>query len=386
MSYGADLQGILSLDAHQIAAGTIRRWPGYKPTPLRLLDGLAAEAGVGAILYKDESGRFGLGSFKALGGAYAVYRLLAEELQRSHGIENITPELLAEQRYREATSKITVTCTTDGNHGRSVAWGASMFGCKCAIYLHEGVSKGREDAIASYGADVVRAGAIYDDSVKQCAEDAERMGRFVISDTSYNGYMDVPRRVMQGYSLMGEEILGEMSEPPTHVFIQGGVGGLAASMCAYFWESLGIDRPVTVVVEPENADCLYQTSRAGTPVAVEGDLDTIMAGLACGEVSLLAWEILRCGADYFMTIPDELAANTMLVLADGPFGDRPIVSGESGAAGLAGFLAVAKNDRARNSLGLGKKSRVLVFGTEGATDPEIYADIVGRKNEEVLDQ
>lgn len=368
MSYGADLQHILSLEAHEAAAGTIRRWPGYKPTPLRRLDGLAAETGVGAVLYKDESERFGLGSFKALGGAYAVYRLLAE------------------QKYREATSKITVTCATDGNHGRSVAWGASMFGCKCAIYLHEGVSKGREDAIVSYGADVVRAGAIYDDSVKQCAEDADRMGRFVISDTSYNGYMDVPRTVMQGYSIMAEEILGEMSEPPTHVFIQGGVGGLAASMCAYFWESLGVDRPVTVVVEPENADCLYQTSRAGTPVAVEGDLDTITAGLACGEVSLLAWKILRCGADYFMTIPDELAANTMLVLADGPFGDRPIVSGESGAAGLAGFLAVAKNDKARNSLGLDKESRVLVFGTEGATDPEIYADIVGRKSEEVLDQ
>jgi diaminopropionate ammonia-lyase len=372
---------ILGLSAFAVAKREIASWPGFAPTPLRALSGLARAAGIGGLLYKDEASRFGLGSFKALGGAYAVFRLLRQQIGSA-----VTAADLTSRRYAGRLSDITVTCATDGNHGRSVAWGARTFGCACKIYVHGTVSQGRCDAIAAYGAEIRRVAGTYDDAVRQAASDAAAQGWHVVSDTSYEGYTDIPRDVMQGYAVMVDEALGQMPDGilPTHVFVQGGVGGLAASVCAHLWETLGTGRPLFVVVEPDKADCLFRSANAGHPVAAEGDLDTIMAGLACGEPSLLAWKILQPGADAFMTVTDGAAMESMRLLADGAHGDPPLVAGESAVAGLAGLLLAAEDPDARARLGLSPESVVLLFGTEGATDPEVYRRIVGRSPEEVF--
>ncbi|MFN4310407.1 MAG: diaminopropionate ammonia-lyase [Ferrovibrio sp.] len=380
VAYPDDLKPIQSHAAQRQATAEITNWPGYAVTPLRALPALAAAHGLAGIHYKDEGSRFGLGSFKALGGAYAVFRLLQRQIAAKTGRPSgqITSADLLSGRYATLVRDITVTCATDGNHGRSVAWGASLFGCSCVIYIHALVSEGRRAAIAAYGADVVRLPGNYDDSVRQAQADAERLGRFVVSDTSYAGYLDVPRDVMQGYSVMVAETLSQMAQPPTHVFVQGGVGGLAAAVLAYYWEMLGRDRPVFVVVEPDRADCLRRSAEAGHRVTVQGDLDTMMAGLACGEVSEIAWPILQHGANAFMAISDDLAMAMMRQLATPRRGDPPVVAGESAVAGLAGALAALADPAMAAKLGLNGQSRLLVFGTEGATDPELYERIVGR--------
>lgn len=384
-AYGPSERAILSRAAFEEAMTEIGAWPGYAPTPLRSLPGLAREAGIDRIWYKDESARFALGSFKALGGAYAVLRLMAREVTaRVPGVP-VTALDLVVGRYAKVTRTLTVTTATDGNHGRSVAWGAQVFGCNCVIYVPAACSPGRREAIAAYGAKVVVVEGKYDDAVRRAAADAAANGWFVVSDTSYTGYMDIPRDVMQGYSVMVEEAISQLpaSERPTHVFVQGGVGALPAAVCGHLWETWGRQRPRLVVVEPHKADCLYQSAVAGKPTKSEGDLDTVMAGLACGEVSLLSWAILERGADDFLTIPDEGAISTMRKLADGEHGGRPIVAGESGVAGLAGLLCAAAHEEFRRALGLAPDARVLVFGTEGATDPQVYERLVGRSPDAV---
>jgi len=379
-AYGDRQRKVLNQTAFEAARGEITSWPGYAPSPLVSLAGLAAAAGVDAIWYKDESQRFGLGSFKALGGAYAVLRLLIAEMEKRTGKRGITSRDLVAGTYREITRDITVTCATDGNHGRSVAWGARTFGCKCVIYIHATVSKARKRAIAAFGATIVRTRGNYDDSVREAAEAAAQHGRFVVSDTSYEGYMDVPRDVMQGYALMVDEALRQLpaGQRPTHVFVQGGVGGLAAAVCGHLWERWGADRPRFVVVEPDKAACLFESARLGRPTVVHGELDTIMAGLACGEVSLLAWEILEEGADDFLTVPDEAAMECMQLLARGAGADAPVVAGESAVAGLAGLLMALDHSDTARALGLSAASRVMLIGSEGDTDPEFYRKTVGR--------
>lgn len=383
-AYGAHRSTLLSAPALEQAQTVITTWSGYAPTPLRALPVLAREAGVASIHYKDEGGRFGLGSFKALGGAYAVARLLCRELGQRLGRSVSHDELQSEPALRQACADITVTCATDGNHGRSVAWGAQMLGCRCVIYIHATVSEGRKEAIARYGAQVVRTAGNYDDSVQQADRDAKMNGWFVISDTSYPGYMDIPRDVMQGYQLMVHEAVSALPQWPTHVFVQAGVGGFAAAVCAYFWERNSAQRPVFVVVEPQQADCLLQSARAGAVVAVKGDLDTLMAGLACGEVSLLAWDFLATGANAFCTIPDAAAVDGMRLLASPQRGDPVIVAGESAVAGLAAALLAAQDKNARAALALGPDSRVLLFGSEGDTDAALYQQLVGRSAAQVL--
>ena len=382
-TYGDARREILSQPALEVARTEIQNWPGYAVTPLHELKALARQMNVASVHYKDEGSRFGLGSFKALGGAYAVARLLCQLVGEQLSRRVSRAELLAAP-CRELTKAITVTCATDGNHGRSVAWGAQLLGCQCVIYIHANVSEGRRQAIEHYGAKVIRTSGNYDDAVRQADRDAKSIGRYVISDTSYEGYMEVPRDVMQGYQLMVEEAAQQMDEMPTHVFIQGGVGGLAAAVCGYFWERFGKARPRVIVVEPERADCLMQSARNGKITAVLGDLDTLMAGLACGEVSLLAWKILETGADAFVVVSDQAAIDTMRLLASPSRGDIPIVAGESAVAGLAAAIGVAKNASQRTALKLDDRSRLLFFGTERDTDPVLYAQLVGRSSEDVL--
>lgn len=383
-SYPERLNPILSLSAFARAQAEISQWPGYSQTPLVGLPGLAQAAGIGALHYKHEASRFGLGSFKALGGAYAVLRLLQGEVEARTAQSVSSAELIA-GKHRDIVESITVTCATDGNHGRSVAWGARTFGCRCVIYIHGTVSEGRREAIARYGAEVVRIPGNYDDAVRAADSDARRLGRFIVSDTSYPGYIDVPRNVMQGYALMVEEALAQWPEtqPPTHVFIQGGVGGMAAAVCAHLWQRLGVQRGRFIVVEPDRAACLFESAKSGQVTAVQGDLDTLMAGLACGEPSLLAWDVLDAGTADFLTIPDDAAVASMRLLAAAPFGDRPLAVGESAVAGLAGLLMALARPTVAQALHLNGESRVLLFGSEGATDPELYRRLVGKAAEEV---
>ena len=370
--YGEDLRAITSLARASEAFAEISRWPEYRPTPLYELTALAAEIGVERIWYKDESQRFGLKSFKALGGAYAVARQLRQHIAAQTGATASLDDLL-QGKYRDLTAQVVVSCATDGNHGRSVAWGCQMFGCRCVIYIHRDVSSGRQQAMEQFGAEVIRIDGNYDESVKRADRDAQEKGRIIVSDTSYAGYSEIPKDVALGYSVMLAEAVRQLNgEVPTHVFIQGGVGGLAAAVCAYFWELWGRQRPRFIVVEPEQANCLQQSARAGEPVTVHGDLETLMAGLSCGEVSLNAWEILSTGADDFMTLGESAVAQCMRLLAAN---DPPIEAGESAVAGLGALIASMQSAADREALELDAASRVFVIGTEGATDPEVYRQL-----------
>ncbi|MEX2298472.1 MAG: diaminopropionate ammonia-lyase [Dongiaceae bacterium] len=379
--YPVALEPILSGDSFAAARTEIARWPGYAPTPLHDLPGLARTLDVGAVWYKDEGDRFGLGSFKALGGAYAVYRWLAERIGAKTG-RKITSAALLSGQHRDIAGTFTVATATDGNHGRSVAWGASLFGCRCIIYIHATVSEGRKAAIEQYGAEVRRIDGDYDDSVHLCAEESAKNGWQVISDTSYDGYQDIPKLVMQGYGVMVDEALDALErrgvQPATHLFIQAGVGGLAAAVIARLWQRLEDARPYVVIVEPDLADCVYQTALAGRLAKSSGNLDTLMAGLAAGEVSPLAWAVMKPGSNAYMTLPDAAAVHAMQALAAGVGGDKKVVGGEAGVGGLAGLLASTADPTLREALGLRGDSRILIFGSEGDTDPALYEKLVGR--------
>jgi diaminopropionate ammonia-lyase len=363
---------VLPAGGYRRARADITAWPDYAATPLRDFPAIATAAGVATLRIKDEARRFGLGSFKALGGAYAVCQLLATELARTGVAPAAQAADLAAGRHAAATRHITVTCATDGNHGRSVAWGAARFGCRCVIFVHAAVSQARADAIAHYGAEVRRVAGTYDDAVREATRTAAEQGWFVVSDTSWPGYTGVPVDVMQGYRLMADEAADQWhGAAPTHVFMQAGVGGAAASVSVQM-RARYTPPPCLVVVEPDHAACLLASAELGTPTAVPGTLDTIMAGLACGEPSLLAWAELERAAAAFMAIPDAAAVACMRLLAR-----AGMVAGESGVAGLAAFLLAAADPAARAALNLTPQSRVLLFSTEGATDPALYARLVG---------
>ena len=352
------------------AGAVIRQWAGYAPTPLRSLVGLAAETGVGAIHYKDESGRFGLGSFKALGGAYAVFTLLVDEIEQRTG-RRPTADELARGAHRSITGGFAIASATAGNHGRSVAWGAQMFGCPCAIYIHSGVGEDRAQAIARYGAKLVRVAGDYDESVRVAAADAAEHGWTVVSDTSYPGYMEIPRRVMLGYTVMMDEVAHALERPPTHVLVPAGVGGLAAAVAAHALFTWGDSRPRFIVVEPELSDCLFQSARQGRLARARGPLGSQLLGLDCGDPSPIAWEVLSRLADDFVLISDAAALSAMRRLNRIPAEDgTTIEAGECAGAGLTVLLEAAQRPALAASLGLGRDSRVLLIGTEGHTDPE----------------
>ena len=289
--WSARQDAVLSRDGFRTAEAVIHHWPGYRKTPLVSLDGLAASIGVERVWYKDEARRFGLKSFKALGGAYAIAQLIMREAAKHCWGTPVSSPLLFAGKYKDLAADITVASATDGNHGRSVAWGAKLFGAKAVIYIHATVSEGRKRAIEAYGAEVRRVEGNYDDSVRQCAADAAEHGWTVISDTSYPGYMEIPVDVMQGYGVMAAEAIAQLppDEEPSHVFVQGGVGGMAAAVAAHIAWRWKKKCPMLIVVEPESAACLLASAKSGGPKTIGGDLETVMAGLSCGEPSLLAW-------------------------------------------------------------------------------------------------
>jgi diaminopropionate ammonia-lyase len=363
---------IFSLADCAAARATIAAWPGYERTPLLRLGPLAAELGLAEIAYKDESGRFGLGSFKALGGAFAVHSLLADAVERRKGLRPTSAEL-ARGDHADVARELTVASATAGNHGRSVAWGARMVGCRAMIYIHSGVGEARAAAIAGFGATVVRVDGDYDESVLAAASAAAANGWTVVSDTSYRGYVEIPRRVMTGYTVMMDELLDQLiGAPPTHILLQAGVGGLAAAAAAYLALRLGRERPRIIIVEPERADCLYQSARNACPTLASGGLGSFMLGLDCAQVSLVAWQVLDRLADDFVLVSEDeaLLAMRRLNQLDG------IVAGECAGSGLAVLEHARREPALARALGLDDRSRVLLIGTEGATDPDAYAALM----------
>ena len=380
-AYDAALAPILNIATARESRAWLAHWPGLNegPTPLRPLPGLARRLGVAAIDLKDESVRSPLASFKVLGAPIALLRLVLRRWPDA-GYE---PAGLFASRHASALKDFTVISATDGNHGRALAAAAQSIGCRCVIVLHAQVSAEREAAIAAFGARIVRIAGNYDASVHEAGRLAAANGWEVVSDTSYDGYEDVPRDVMQGYAVIACELLD--GDPPacpwTHVVLQGGVGGLAAGIVSYFWQRYGAARPTFIVVEPEAADCLFQSARLGRAARATGAVDSVMAGLACGETSPLAWRFLQPAVDCFLTVSDPAAVDAMRTLAHGAAGDVPVLSGESGAAGLAALQAIdaaADAPVLRRQLGLDASARVLLINTEGATAPALYAALTGR--------
>lgn len=364
--YPPPLESILSLRAHEAAFGEISSWQEYEPTPLLSLDGLAEALDIGRIWYKDEGQRFGLGSFKALGGMYGVLQVLRSHLERKKAGPVTSTDLL-EGHYRKEVSDLTVTCASASNHGRAVAAGAKMFGCRCVVFLPSTTHPTRATGIARLGADTRRVQGSYDDAVRLAARTADEAGWLLVSDTAYPGYEAVPCHVMQGYTVMVREVLERIpvGDRPTHVFLQAGVGGLAAAVCSHLWESLGPSRPTMVVVEPEEADCLLESAFTGRIAPARGSLGTAMSCLACRHPSTLAWKILERGADAFLSISDYCVADTVRALAEGVAEDPPVRTQPSGAAGVAGLIAAVSEPAVAAPLALNDKCRVLLFGTEG---------------------
>lgn len=350
--------------------------PNHAMTPLHALPALAGDTGVAAIHVKDEGYRLGLRSFKALGGAYAVSCLILEEASRQFG-RNVNVSELLSPEVRAVAAGMTFACATDGNHGRSVAQGAQMTGARSVIFVHGGVSQQRINAIASYGAEIVRVDGTYDESVRESARVAALNGWAIVSDTSWPGYERIPGLVMQGYTAMIREALRQLPEPPTHVFVQAGVGGVAAAVAGYLALEFGAARPVFTVVEPARAACLYASAEAGKPVVIAHGEPTVMAMLECYDPSPLAFRVLCRFADAFMTVDEDDAVAVMNRLARPTGGDPAVVAGESGGAGLAGLMVAVRDPSVRTALGLNATSRVLVFNTEGATDPDRYRELTG---------
>jgi diaminopropionate ammonia-lyase len=340
------------------AADTIRAWPGYVAQPPFELPGLARLANVSTILYQHEGDRFGLQSFKGWGGGYATAALLS----RRHSDE--TP--------------VTVTCATDGNHGLAVAWAARTFGARAVVFVADIVTPARADRIRDRGARVVRSRGNHEVASAECLAAARRNGWHVITETENATDPQIAIDTLAGYGALWEETLASCDPAPTHLFVQAGVGGLAATAAAITRRRYGDKRPVLTVVEARTADCIRESLEAGRRVTLEGEFDTGLAGLAAGATSTFAWELLSAGADFAVAIRDGAAEDAMRRLADPETGDPAIEAGSSGVAGLAGALAVCADRELRARFDIDSGSRILVIGTEGATDREGYAGIVGR--------
>lgn len=359
-----------------------RRLPDYMPTELVSLKGLARVWGLGEMYVKDESTRFNLKAFKVLGGSYAVARLICEEM--GIRIEDIHYNQLISDEVGQRIRHMTLTAATDGNHGRGIAWTAQQLGLKAIIYMPKGTVKSRIENIRSHGASVEVTDLNYDDTVQLASSMAEKNGWHLIQDTSWEGYEKIPLWIMQGYLTMGKEATEQMAElntAPTHVFLQAGVGAMSGAVVGYLVNKYRDRPPRFIIMEPNNAACIFASAVAGDgqPHAVTGGLDTIMAGLACGEPNLIGWDILRdfpCG---YICCDDYVAANGIRILANPVGGDRVVEAGESGSVGI-GVIELLTNHTAfkeiKQALDIGPDSKLLFFNTEGATDPINYQEIL----------
>ena len=354
-------------------------FPVYKETPLVELKHTAKSMGLGNIYIKDESYRFGLNAFKVLGGSYAIGNYLAKRLGKS--ITEMPYEKLVSGEIKRELGDITFVTATDGNHGRGVAWTAKQLRQKSVVYMPKGSAEERLMNIRAEGADASITDLNYDEAVRLANSQAEQKGWVMVQDTAWEGYEDIPGWIMQGYGTMGYEAYMQLPEKPTHIFLQAGVGSMAGAVAGFFASVYGGERPIITLVEPNKADCIYKPAEAadGKLHFVTGDMDTIMAGLACGEPCSIGWNVLRDYADNFISCPDYAAAQGMRVLGNPEAGDTKVVSGESGASAF-GCIAEIMRDKTlvelKNKLKLDENSKVLFFSTEGDTDKENYKSIV----------
>ena len=352
-----------------------RSFPGYAPTPLVELRALSARLGIHRLWVKDESPRFGLNAFKVLGASYAVARHIAARLGMAEAA--LSCDVLAGEACREAMRGATLFTATDGNHGRGVAWTARELGCRAVVRMPMGTVESRVANIRALGAEVTVEARNYDGCVRLAAQQAAQSpGGVLVQDTAWEGYTQIPLWIMQGYLTMALEADEQMDAPPTHIFLQAGVGSMAAAVAAYFAQAHPQEPPKIVIVEPAAADCFFRSAANGEITAVTGEMPTIMAGLACGEPSPIAWAILQNLPCAYLSCADEVTRRGMRLLSRPLTGDRPIVSGESGAVGAGALWEAAGDEMARKALGLDASARVLLISTEGDTDPVNYQRVM----------
>lgn len=358
-----------------------RAMPGYRPTPLERLPGLARTLGVKEIYVKDEAHRYGVKAFKPLGASFAIYRFLKQRWQERFDTP-FTVHSFRDPGAMKRLGRFTFCAATDGNHGRAVAWTARMLGQQAVIYMPANAARARIQNIRDEGAEVTVVPGTFDDCVRRCAEDAAANSWQAVSDTTYPGYMELPKYIMLGYRTMFHELEDSLHPPRTPgidlVILPAGVGGLAAAGTSYYVKKYEERRPTLVCIEPEDSDCYLESIRFGCrePLPTRGRLESMMVGLACGIPSAVAWPIIRDGMNFFLAIPDSYAVSAMR-----EYFKEGITSGESGCAGLAALLALVRDDRlpaAKRELGIDKNCRVLLINTEGDTDPENYRCIVGK--------
>ena len=334
------------------AIKSISSWEGYSPTPLIDLNKLNDELGFKNIYYKDEDKRFKLKSFKALGGAFAVNKIADEK------------------------GDITVATATAGNHGRSVAWGAQRLGLKCKIFISEFVSETRAEAMKNLNADIIRVKGNYDASLKECIKQSNLNNWEIVQDVSWEGYKEVPKLIMAGYTIMIKEIIDQINNDKiTHVFLQAGVGGMAAAMIAGFAKFTD-NIPKFIIVEPENANCVFKSIENNKPTAINIIKETIMGGMSCGDVSTVAWEILKNSTNNCLTITDDAISTTVALLSEAKLSDEKIVAGECAVPGIIALIGLSKNKEYLNKLSLNSNSKILLFGCEGLTDSEMYRKLL----------
>ena len=333
---------------------SISNWEGYSPTPLIELNKLSKELNLNKIYYKDESKRFDLKSFKALGGAYAVEKV-------SMGNKNIV-----------------VSTATAGNHGRSVAWGAKRLGLNCKIFISEFVSNERGKAMADLGAEVIKVKGNYEKSLIECIKQSTENNWQIVQDVAWKDYVIVPKHTMAGYSVMMKEIIDQVSNNEiSHIILQAGVGGMAGSMIA------GVARylkniPVTVIVEPDSAACVLESIRLGKIEKIDIKRESLMGGMSCGEVSLVPWEILKNSVKYCISLPDDDIARTMKLLGNGNFSKEKIIAGENSVPGVISLIASCEDEKIKDKMNLNKDSNVLLIGCEGDTDQEMYQKLINQ--------
>ncbi|OAA39366.1 diaminopropionate ammonia-lyase [Metarhizium rileyi] len=382
------------------AVAEIQAWPEYEPQPLRSLPVLAKHIGITKLLFKDESRRYGtnLASFKAIGAPYALYKILAREVRKRVGVSPSSADLRC-GKYREITQQVTVCVSTDGNQGRGLAYGAKLFGCPCVIYIHREVSPYRTQRLKDLGATVLRVDGDQKAAADRAREDARMNGWHFVSSTSWNDFDgQVPQDVMNAYMVVVREAIEavENVQHITHVLVCGGTGSISSRIFLGFYSHLqevhlhqGLDQiglPRFVVIEPSEADCLLESAKNGSPQMSKGSLSTLMAGLACRAPSPAAWKVLSWLASDFVAVPDSVAVAGMRALANAErTGDLPIVCGESSASTMGLLLETSRDTLLREKLGLSSDSQVLLFGLEGATDPEMYQKLVGLTSEAVFD-
>ena len=358
-----------------------RQIMGYQKTPLVSLPHLAEKWSVKSVYIKDESRRFSLNSFKGLGGSYAMFRILCERLGLDPSETSLKDLMKKENREKISKSEF-VTCT-DGNHGKGVSWAAGIFGCRAHVYMPCGSQKIRAEAIRKAGpAEVEITEMSYDDTVQYARKMSERNGWILIQDTAWKGYEKIPAWIIQGYLTMASEITEELDTlkvRPTHLFLQAGVGAMAGGVLSYFANHYGENKPVVSIVEPDVADCIYRSAASGQLCSVEGAPTTIMAGLNCGTPCEIVWPILRDYSEFYISGPDEMAADGMRIYAKGTDGDPQIVSGESGAATLGAAHKILTNPAltdVKQAMEINNTSVLLFINTEGDTDPENYRSVV----------